>query len=187
MSQTRFTSYDFPLPFGALAQNLVNSFDETHVPPDYLQTPQDLQALLARHELQFERVSLNDLKAARALRDEVREVFEARSTARAIQLVNAMLDRVRIRVQVQRKASSIALDWRPDNGDSLIDQLRGAVAVNLMLLLERFGMERFRLCAALPCRDVFVDVSKNGARRYCGTACANRLRVAQFRERQREE
>jgi predicted RNA-binding Zn ribbon-like protein len=45
-------------------------------------------------------------------------------------------------------------------------------------------LERLRLCAADDCSNVHVDLSKNRSRRFCGTACANRVNVAAYRTRQ---
>ena len=68
-----------------------------------------------------------------------------------------------------------------------VDRLRTAVALNLAFLLERFGFDRFHVCDADPCEDVFVDVTRSGARRFCAVSCANRARVALFRQRQRAD
>jgi predicted RNA-binding Zn ribbon-like protein len=187
MCQTRFINYEFHVPFDALAENLVNSYDNTHVPPEYLRTAQDLREFLERHDLPTDRIASVDLAEVRSLRDQVRRVFEARSHGQAIQEINAMLDRAQVRARLEKSGSAIALDWRVDEQAGVVDRLRSAVALNLALLVERFGLERLRVCVAKPCRDVFVDISKNGARRYCGLVCANRTRVSQFRERQREE
>ena len=46
-------------------------------------------------------------------------------------------------------------------------------------------LARLRVCAAADCDDVLVDLSKNRSRRYCGTACSNRVNVAAFRARRR--
>jgi predicted RNA-binding Zn ribbon-like protein len=43
--------------------------------------------------------------------------------------------------------------------------------------------DRLRICAAVDCDDVLVDLSKNRSRRFCGTACANRVNVAAYRTR----
>jgi predicted RNA-binding Zn ribbon-like protein len=44
--------------------------------------------------------------------------------------------------------------------------------------------ERMRSCAAPPCRNVFVDLSRNRSRRYCDSrTCGNRLHVAAYRAR----
>ena len=45
--------------------------------------------------------------------------------------------------------------------------------------------DRLRVCAASDCEDVYVDVSKNGSRRFCSTRCSNRTNTAAYRERAR--
>jgi len=44
-------------------------------------------------------------------------------------------------------------------------------------------LRRLRVCAAHDCDNVHVDLSKNRSRRFCGTACANRVNVAAYRTR----
>ncbi|MGH8188945.1 MAG: CGNR zinc finger domain-containing protein [Steroidobacteraceae bacterium] len=174
------------VPFDALAQNLVNSYDDTRSPPDCLQTPQHLKELLVQHGLHVKRVTQADLARVRRLRDDVREVFEAGGGKQAVQLINTLLENADVRPQLDRSRGVVALDWQVAAAADVVDQVRSAAALNLALLAERFGFERFRVCVTSPCRDVFVDVSKNATRRYCGMICANRARVASFRERQRE-
>jgi predicted RNA-binding Zn ribbon-like protein len=182
-----FAHYGIGIPFDALAQNLVNSYDNTRTPPEYLQTTHDLGAFLAQHGLPAKRVSAADVEAARLLRDRVRGVFEANGARQIIGLVNALAGGARVGFQVESRRQSVAVQWHVDDASNLIERLQSAVAINLASLLERFGVERLRVCETPPCRDVFIDVSKNGARRYCGTTCANRRRVAIFRERHHRE
>jgi len=40
------------------------------------------------------------------------------------------------------------------------------------------------VCTAPRCDRVYVDTSRNGTRRFCSTACQNRVKAAVFRERQ---
>lgn len=50
--------------------------------------------------------------------------------------------------------------------------------------LVRAGqLDRLRCCAADDCDDVLVDLSKNRSRRFCSTACSNRVNVAAYRAR----
>jgi predicted RNA-binding Zn ribbon-like protein len=42
---------------------------------------------------------------------------------------------------------------------------------------------RLGTCADVGCERVFIDVSKNGSRRFCSTTCQNRVKAAAFRER----
>lgn len=185
MCQERFTRYDIDTPFGALAQNLVNTYDPTHEPPEYLRSADDLAQLLEQHGLRGTSVGAADLSAARVLRAEVRGVFQARGSAAAMQRINTLLGKAHVELRMVRRGSAVKLDWNPSARARPIERLRTAVALNLAHLLERFGLERFHVCAADPCEDVFVDVTRSGARRFCAVSCANRARVALFRRRQR--
>jgi predicted RNA-binding Zn ribbon-like protein len=187
MCQERFTHYDVETPFGALAQNLVNTYDPTHEPPEYLRSVHDLRILLEHHGLSVAGSASADLGAVRTLRDEVRAVFQARSATAAMQLINALLQRSQIEVRMVRRGSEPGLDWSAAPNAGAVDRLRSAVALNLAFLLERFGFGRFHVCDADPCEDVFVDVTRSGARRFCAVSCANRARVALFRQRQRAD
>jgi predicted RNA-binding Zn ribbon-like protein len=43
--------------------------------------------------------------------------------------------------------------------------------------------DRLGTCARVGCARVFLDLSKNASRRFCSTACQNRVKVAAFRQR----
>lgn len=61
----------------------------------------------------------------------------------------------------------------------------GPMAVGLAMVLGSTSHDRLGVCSAPSCDWVYVDTSRNGARRFCGTACQNRVKAAAFRERQR--
>jgi predicted RNA-binding Zn ribbon-like protein len=44
--------------------------------------------------------------------------------------------------------------------------------------------DRLGVCTAPHCDRVYVDVSRNGTRRFCSTTCQNRVKTAAFRARQ---
>jgi predicted RNA-binding Zn ribbon-like protein len=46
---------------------------------------------------------------------------------------------------------------------------------------------RLGVCAAPRCELVFVDISRNGSRRFCGTACQNRVKAAAYRARLQQQ
>jgi predicted RNA-binding Zn ribbon-like protein len=46
--------------------------------------------------------------------------------------------------------------------------------------------QRPGICSAPSCDRVFVDTSRNGTKRFCTTACQNRVKAAAFRARQRQ-
>lgn len=71
-----------------------------------------------------------------------------------------------------------------DNGQTMPLVLRSVIAVGTALHLTTRGMHRLRRCAAEPCTQVVVDVTRNGRQRYCSVRCANRAAVRRHRERQ---
>lgn len=61
----------------------------------------------------------------------------------------------------------------------------GGISVGLATVLGSDHADRFGLCSAPACDRVFVDVSRNGTRRFCSTACQNRVKAAAHRARTR--
>ena len=70
-----------------------------------------------------------------------------------------------------------------DEQDSLPRVLRAVIAVGTSLHLVTRGMGRLGRCAAAPCTNVVVDVTRNGRQRYCSVRCANRDAVRRHRAR----
>ena len=68
--------------------------------------------------------------------------------------------------------------------DGLVAGWAAGCATGLAVVLgcELYG--RLGVCLADRCDRVFVDTSKNGTRRFCSTACQNRMKAAAFRARQ---
>jgi predicted RNA-binding Zn ribbon-like protein len=56
-------------------------------------------------------------------------------------------------------------------------------ATGLAIVLGGELYERLGVCTAPHCDRVYVDTSRNGSRRFCSTACQNRVKAAVFRER----
>nr|WP_062332076.1 CGNR zinc finger domain-containing protein [Herbidospora sakaeratensis] len=56
-------------------------------------------------------------------------------------------------------------------------------ATALAIVLGGEFHDRLGVCTADRCDRVFVDVSRNGTRRFCSTACQNRTKTAAFRAR----
>lgn len=71
-------------------------------------------------------------------------------------------------------------------GDRL-DQARATVAGTLADYLAGRNVGRLRICANDGCREVFIDRSPTGRRRWCNMrTCGNRAKVARHRARRRE-
>lgn len=56
-------------------------------------------------------------------------------------------------------------------------------AMALCDLIRAGQLDRLRICASGDCDNVLVDLSKNHSRRFCSTACSNRVNVAAYRAR----
>jgi predicted RNA-binding Zn ribbon-like protein len=56
-------------------------------------------------------------------------------------------------------------------------------ATGLAIVLGGELHDRLGVCTAPRCDRVYVDTSRNGSRRFCSTACQNRVKAAAFRER----
>ena len=61
--------------------------------------------------------------------------------------------------------------------------LRSVIGVGTALHLTGRGMHRLARCAASPCTNVVVDVTRNGRQRYCSVRCNNRDAVRRHRAR----
>jgi predicted RNA-binding Zn ribbon-like protein len=68
-------------------------------------------------------------------------------------------------------------------GAPLADRMAVDAAMAFADVIRSGELARLRVCAALDCDDVLVDLSKNRSRRFCGLTCANRVNVAAYRSR----
>ncbi|MFA9432668.1 CGNR zinc finger domain-containing protein [Egicoccus sp. AB-alg2] len=125
-----------------------------------------------------------DLAGAVALADELTPLFgsPADATIAAIDDRLATLD-VRPRLTTH-DGRDPHLHFEPDGADT-VTRLRVNSLMGLAAVVADAGPQRLGRCAAAGCEVVYVDVSRNGRRRFCSTACANRTHVAEHRARQR--
>jgi predicted RNA-binding Zn ribbon-like protein len=180
-----YRRYTFDVPFGAIAENLVNTLDESIAVPEHLVTPADLTKLLAVHGIDWPRKpTVADVEAVRAVRARVRGLFVAATQAEAQRRLNELLVDARVNMRVARERGVARIEWTVDDSAELAEAIRSAAAVSAAHVARELGFERLRVCGADPCADVFLDVSKRGEQRYCGPRCATRVRVAAHRARQ---
>ncbi|HEY6493910.1 MAG TPA: CGNR zinc finger domain-containing protein [Trebonia sp.] len=66
---------------------------------------------------------------------------------------------------------------------SLAKSWAAGCATGLAVVLGGELYDRLGVCTAPHCDRVYVDTSRNGSRRFCSTACQNRVKAAAFRER----
>jgi predicted RNA-binding Zn ribbon-like protein len=58
-------------------------------------------------------------------------------------------------------------------------------ATGLAVVLGGEYFDRLGVCTAPHCDRAYVDTSRNGSKRFCSTACQNRVKAAAFREGRR--
>lgn len=58
-----------------------------------------------------------------------------------------------------------------------------SMSAALAIVMGEAAVERLGLCTAPACDRAYLDVSRNGTRRFCSTACQNRVKTAAFRAR----
>jgi predicted RNA-binding Zn ribbon-like protein len=68
-------------------------------------------------------------------------------------------------------------------GGTITADWGASCATGLAVVLGGEMHDRLGVCTAPHCDRVYVDTSRNGTRRFCGTACQNRVKAAAFRAR----
>lgn len=127
-----------------------------------------------------------ELAEVQATRTRLRGIFDL-TRDQAVDEVNAML----------ADAAALPFLTRHDDFDwhlhatapqaPLAERIRVEVAIALADVIRTNEWERLRVCAAPDCSGVLVDLSRNGAKRYCSVRCGNRMNMIAFRARQLEE
>lgn len=118
----------------------------------------------------------------------LREVFEAMAAQDvdgAAHRVNALLEETRARPRLERHDGE---PWHlhfHGPGGTMAGDWAASCATSLAIVLGGEFGDRLGVCTAPHCDRVYVDVSRNGTRRFCSTACQNRVKTAAFRARGR--
>jgi predicted RNA-binding Zn ribbon-like protein len=132
-------------------------------------------------------VPLDDARRLVRLAGRMRIVFEAANTGdldTAAAEINALLVDTNARPQLDRgKDRPWSLHFHgPD--EQLANGWAAGCAAGLALAVGSDLAGRLGVCAAPQCDRVFVDVSKNGQRRFCSPQCQSRVKAAAHRARQ---
>jgi predicted RNA-binding Zn ribbon-like protein len=144
-----------------------------------------MRAVLVAHGYLAERAPASVEPALRAWARRLRTVFDASDVESAAVAVNALLADVRVEPHLSNHdGQGFHLHYSPPEAD-VVDRLRASTAFALAMLVSEYGVDRHGRCAAEGCAKVFADSSRNAARRYCSSACANRSAVAAHRARAR--
>ena len=172
-------------PGVGVAVNLANSLGWPSG-TEHLKTPDDVRALLDAQGLEgYGPVTDADLDPLRALRAPLRAIFEADGAGDAASRINELLARSGAAPQMTDHDGHWHLHFAADDSP-LADRVAAVAAMGLASVMVRWGWERFGVCNADDCADVFVDTSRNRSRRYCDPSCSTRVNVAAFRARHKE-
>ena len=168
-----------------LVQDLINTFDLYLEQPEHLREPADLQRFLIEHHLAVTSpITTTTLDQVRSLREELRTIWTASDTADMTPLLNHLLALTTVTLQLTEEADEqLHLHFDLPSAVDVVQRLTFACALGIVGVVGEYGRDRMRACASAPCRDVFVDVSRNKTRRFCSDRCANRYNIAAFRDR----
>ncbi len=127
---------------------------------------------------------------ARALRpwaQRLRGVFEAGTVAEKARRADALLVAADCRPRLVSHGQGLPFHFHyaPVRA-GLAARVKALTAAGLAHMIDDGAGSRLRACGRAGCGTVFVDVSRNGRRRFCGIRCANQVNVANHRRRRRQ-
>ena len=118
---------------------------------------------------------------------DLRAVFEAVASGdldEAAHRVNAMLAATGAHPALERHdGEPWHIHFHSTDEASRAKSWAAGCATGLAIVLGGELHDRLGVCTAPRCDRVYVDTSRNGSRRFCSTACQNRVKAAAFRER----
>jgi hypothetical protein len=154
---------------------------------DELSTPQQLTALIDLYgytgRVDRDDAELDEVRGARGL---LRKVWTLHRDE-AVTEVNAMLRSAKALPQL---VTHDGYDWHmhataPDA--PLAERIRVEASLALIDVIRMDEMDRLRVCGADDCAGLFLDLSRNGSKRFCSVRCGNRVNMIAFRERRAAE
>lgn len=158
----------------ALAAALVNAADFS---------PEALEPVLAEHGMV--RTALTAAQAAelREWAGRLEPVFGELDQDTQIKLINDLLDVTASKPYVSaHDGREPHLHFFSVDAD-IVSRAKDTTAGGLAMAISFSDGRRLGRCDRSGCRMVYVDTSRNGRRRFCSLACANRVNVAAHRAR----
>lgn len=122
-----------------------------------------------------------ELDSVRALRPSLRELFTSERDS-AVALVNKILADADALPRLVRHGDT---DWHlhaVSDDRPLADRIAVETAMAMIDVIRADELSRLDICAA-DCNGIVLDLSRNRSRRFCSTACGNRMAVAAYRTR----
>jgi predicted RNA-binding Zn ribbon-like protein len=160
-----------------------------------LEDEDDLANFLAGRPWLAKRIVAKDLVALRRMQREMRAVFElAQDDSQAetpgneqeiVQRLNDLLDRHPVSPFISGHDKQTWHLHVAERASSVAETLAAEGLMGMATVVCDLGTDRFGVCAAARCTNVFVDTSPNKSRRYCSERCSSRANVAAFRARRK--
>lgn len=116
----------------------------------------------------------------------LRTVFEAQAAGdgdRAAATLNELMDEFGTRPKLQRHDGE---PWHLHvhaRRNSIADHWIASCGFGLAIVVGGDHANRLGVCLATACDRVYVDVSRNGRRRFCSPSCQSRTKAAAYRAR----
>lgn len=176
-----------------IANLIADQADRATMPPEeLLDLPEALRSILVTHDF---------VRARAATRADLAELVDrcAPIARLVLDLPAVELEDAVTALNAQLAACAIAPSLSAHDGFPLHVHWTSAsapfahqVAVDLLMALAQtlcdHGTERFGVCAAEGCEQVFFDATKNRSRRFCADPrCASRTHTAAHRARHRDD
>lgn len=98
--------------------------------------------------------------------------------------LNRLLARHPAHPYLAREAGRWRLHHHPENAP-LLPMWSAICAEGLASMISADRAQRLGICERAECGRAYVDLTRNGSRRFCCLNCQNRVKVAAFRERNR--
>jgi predicted RNA-binding Zn ribbon-like protein len=146
--------------------------------------PAALGAVLAGYDVHEPSVSWRQVRALEPWAGCLRTVFEAAGEAERAQRADALLLAADCRPRLVRHADGLPfhLHYAPVRA-GLAARVRALTAGGLAHVIDDGAGFRLRVCQRAGCEAAFLDVSRNGRRKFCSLRCANQVNVANHRRR----
>jgi predicted RNA-binding Zn ribbon-like protein len=152
---------------------------------EYMGTPELAREFLEAHGFSgVEETDERDVAEMHAVRERLEKVFFAPDERTATGLLNELLREYDVAPHLTDHDGRWHFHYAPV-GASVGRRVATDVTMGLAALIAEYGFDRFGICAADNCGDVFVDMSRNKSRRYCNEVCSSRTNVAAHRRRAR--
>jgi predicted RNA-binding Zn ribbon-like protein len=154
-------------------------------PPDTMTTRDQLDAFFAAHDYSGDRAhDAAELESVRALRAPLRALLTGDRDEVARIVNRTLAERHAVPALVRHD------DWdyhlhAIDSDAPLADRIAVETAMAMIDLFRADELSRLSVCAERSCAGIVLDLSRNRSRRFCSTACGNRVAVAAYRARKR--